>query len=141
MTVAEAIVTRLKSLAAITALVSTRVYTMELPQNGTLPAIRVQRVGESQLMHLRGGVGLYRTRVQVDSVSRKGSGVDHYAQARDIDEAVRGDNGGSALIGYSGTVSGLRISGILAADVRESYDAAELTQFKIMRDLIVWHEG
>lgn len=141
MTVAEAIVTRLKSLSVITALVGSRVYTMELPQGGTLPAIRVQRIGESTFMHMRGGVGLYRSRVQVDSVSRKASGVDHYAQARAIDEAVRGANNGSALVGFTGTVGGVRMTGILASDVRESYDAAELTQFKIMRDLLVWHEG
>lgn len=145
MTVAEAIVARLKVTAAVTALVGTRIYTLEFPQSFQAPAIRVQRISELQPTHLRGGVTVYRSRVQIDSVGRKESGYDHYGAARSVDEAVRGVGDGTGLIGFSGTVTtgagSLIILGIIPDSVREFLAADELNEVRISRDVMVSHKG
>lgn len=145
MTAAEAIVTRLKATAAVTALVSQRIYTSQFPQSifttSTPRCIRVQRISESQPVHLRGGVTQFRTRIQIDSAALKYGGYDWYAGARAVDEAVRGPGDGTGLIGYSGTVGSMAIEAIIPDDVREFFDADEVNVFRIVRDVIVLHKG
>jgi hypothetical protein len=141
MTIAEAIADRLKTLSPVTALVSTRVWLMKVPQNGTFPCIRVQRISESQPMHLRGPVAMYRSRVQVDSYASETSGTDPYATARDIDEAVHGDGAGSGLCGFAGSIGSVGVKAILPVDVREGYDGEEQRLVRIMREYEVHHTG
>lgn len=142
MTVATAIVERLLSLSAVTALVSTRIRVMKLRQTDVLPAIKVQRVGETEQMHLRGSVGLFRSRVQVDSVALESSGADPYASATAVDDAVHGDGAGSGLCGWSGEIGSpaFQIAAILPDGVVESYDL-DSKQVRMIRDYIVWHRG
>jgi hypothetical protein len=138
-TVAEAIREHLMSLAPVVALVGTRVRLVKLRQSEpTFPVIRVQRIDENQGMHLRGG-GVKVARVQVDSIAKEGSGVDAYSVATAVDAAVAGPGDGTGLIGYRGDVGSpaFRIHAILPLPVREGYDADELQQFKVMRDVEV----
>ena len=140
MTVDTAIRARLLSLASIVALVNARVFTVILPQGVTLPAIRVQRVGQIEPMHFRGPINVYQARVQVDSVGTS------KAQADAVDAAVQGDGlGGDAtgLKGFKGSIGSpaFVIRAILPADVRDLYDAEELRQFKVSRDFFVHFEG
>lgn len=143
MTVAEAVADRLLSLSAVTALVSTRVYVFKIPQSERRPLIRVQRITDQQDMHLRGSVGLLASRVQVDSYAAEASGVDPYAVARSIDEAVHGDGAGSGLCGFQGGIGSpaFEIAAILPISVREEYDPEESRVVRFLREYEVWHRG
>lgn len=136
---AYAVVKRLEAIAAVTAIVGARIYQMKLPQKPTLPAIRVQRIGTDETMHLRGVTKLKRARVQVDSISAEGVVADPVAQATALDAAVHG-NDGTALGGWKGTAGGIKVVAVVPAGLREGYDAVELRQFKVMRDYMVWFE-
>lgn len=135
MSAAVAVVARLEEVSAVTALVGLRIYQGTLPQNPELPAIRVQLVDDAAPVHLRGGGVLYRTRVQVDSVASGGNPV---GDSQAIDLAVRGDGSGSALIGWRGLAGGFAVTAILPITVRETFDADELKQYRVMRDIFVW---
>lgn len=140
MTVDTAIRARLLTLSSVTALVAQRIYTVILPQGFTPPAIRVQRVGQLEEMHLRGPINVYRARVQVDSVATTKAAADA------VDAAVQGDGlGGHAtgLKGFKGSIGSppFVIRAIIPADVRDMYDAEELRQYKVSRDFFVTFEG
>jgi hypothetical protein len=144
-TVDTAIRLRLLGLTAVTDLVQAaggwaRIYTVILPQGVLLPAIRIQRVGQIEPMHFRGPVNVYQARVQVDSVGASKESADA------VDMAVQGDglgNDATGLKGFKGSIGSppFIIRAILPADVRETYDAEELRQYKIQRDFFVHFEG
>ena len=126
---------RLLAVSAVTDLVSTRVYAGFLPQSPTLPAVLVQRVGEVQTAHLRGGQQLRPTRVQVTSVATSRAG------AVAVDEAIEGDGAGSGLSHWSGSTGSpaVTVRWTEPAGVREGYDPGELRQYRIDRDYRVHH--
>lgn len=126
---------RLLSIAAVTALVGTRVYTMHLPQSPVLPAVLVERVGDVRYEHLRGGERLQMTRVQVTSVAND------RATAVAVEAAVDGDNAGSGLAHWRGTVGSpsIEVRWCQPQDVREDYVAGELRQYRVSRDYRVFH--
>jgi hypothetical protein len=128
------VISRLESIAAVTALVSTRIYGGVLPQSPTLPAIRVQDIGEVRAQHLRGSDGVVRQRVQIDSVAAGGNPV---TTAQAVDTAIVGDASGSALLGFKGTAGGVVIHNVEPGTKREVYDAEELRQYRVIRDVIV----
>jgi hypothetical protein len=133
--IVAAVVTRLEAVSAVTALVSTRIYNGTFPQDGTFPAIRVQRIGQDEQMHMRGAVGTMRTRIQIDSVADSSEPI---GDAQAIDSAVFGNGSGSALIGWAGDVGTIDIQAVTPAGVREQYDGEELRQYRVMRDAFVW---
>jgi hypothetical protein len=126
---------RLLNVAAVTALVSTRIYTQNLPQSVTLPAVLVERVDESQASHLRGGSSLMVTRVQVSSVAAT------RAAAEAVDAAIQGDRAGSALSHWAGTAGspGTPVRWVQPFGAHEDYDPDELRQYRINRDFRVHH--
>lgn len=141
MTVAEAIVARLKSLSAVTNLVGQRVYTLKFPNNHKVwPSIRVQVIDDVGGTHLRGGVKNKQARVQIDCVA-KDNGVDYYASARNVDEAVMGPGDGTGLWGFQGLVGSFPIESIEDRGKREFFDAEELDLFRIVREVMVSHKG
>jgi hypothetical protein len=101
-TIEEAVCERLLAISAVTALVSTRVYQLRLPQHTTLPAIRVQLVDERDDYHLRGATNLLQSRVQVDAYAEEASASDPYATATALADAIQGDFSGGAPSGLSG---------------------------------------
>lgn len=130
---------RLLEIPAVTALVDDRIYALSFPQSLTAPALRVQEIDRVSEMHLRGVVEIVRARVQVDAVEANHHG-DPYARAHDLAHAVRGSLGSGAasgLAGFRGELSGIAISGILADDQRERYDAAA-EMVLVEQDFIVW---
>lgn len=133
MSVAAAIRQVLLTFAPLTALVESRVYVMLLPQNPTLPAVRVQRIDEDEPIHFRGPGNLRRARIQVDSIGGGG------AVAETVDAAVHGDGISTGLRAYQGTVGTIRIELMDPADVRTVYDADELRQYKVARDYFAWY--
>lgn len=132
MTIAEAVKTRALAITAVATIVATRAWIYRLPQSPTLPALRIQRIDEDEDMQLRGAGGLHTARLQVDAVA-----LNSRDQAIALDAAVHGDGAGSGLCGWRGTVGTILIKGIFPAGVREGYDAAEVQQFKVMRDYLV----
>lgn len=136
MTPEEAIRTRLLALATVTALVGTRVYLDKLPQSPTYPCVRVSLVSEQSTYHMRGEDGLRSASVQVDAYAREVSGVDPYALAVAVAEAVHGDEAGSGLSGFAGTIGspGVQVYGVFRTDRRRSYDPDELRVLTMSQD-------
>jgi Concanavalin A-like lectin/glucanases superfamily/Protein of unknown function (DUF3168) len=130
---------RLLMLPAVAEKVGTRIYTLTFPQSLTAPALRLQEIDRVSEMHLRGVVEIVRARVQVDAVEANHHS-DPYARAHALAQAVRGSvesGAASGLAGFRGELSGIPISGILADDQRERYDA-ETQMVRIEQDFIVW---
>jgi hypothetical protein len=144
----EAVLARLLGISDLTALVSTRIYMLKLPQHPTLPAVRVQKIASVRDQHLRGPGHLYRTRVQVDAYAAESSGSDPYQAVSAVAAAIRGDGLGesaSGLWGWIGDAGGspsLRIyNAELVGDDDPFYEAAELRAVRIRQDyLIHWSE-
>lgn len=127
---------RLLGVAALTALVSTRVYAGILPQSVTLPAVLVEVVGGFQDGHLRGGNALRMTRIQVTAIALT------RAQAVAIHEALAGDDAGSALSYWRGGIGSPAVQVSLCepvGDPREEYVAGELKQFRRQQDFRMFH--
>jgi len=140
MTLVEALRTRLLGLPPVTAEVAGRVYAIKLPQSPTLPALVVQQISRLEFSHLRGVTAICRARVQVDAITREGEG-DAYDRAHALAAAVHGTFAAGAptgLAGFKGLVAGVQVTGILPADQRETYEAAELKVVKVSTDYIVW---
>lgn len=136
MTVETALVTKLKATAGVTALVSSRVWLLRLPQTPTLPAIRVQLITEQNPKHLRGPIGTKPSRVQVDCYAEETSGADPYASVGTIADAVE------AAIGLAPfTVGGaLRVQTAERVDRRAMYESEELRMVRMLLDLRIWSQ-
>lgn len=141
MTAVQVVRTRLVALAAVTALVGSKVYALKFPQGCLFPAVRLTQVGGEDPMHLRGSVGLVLARVQVDCVDEEASGSDPFASAHAVMDAVHGTftaGAATGLCGFAGTVGSTVVSAIVPAGLaRERYDAAELRQVLVSRDYLV----
>lgn len=145
MTIEEAVCARLLAISPVTALVGSRVYLQLLPQNGILPAIRVQQISEATESHHRGVNNLRRTRVQVDVFAAVSSGVDPYSTAMAIAEAIDGDwltgNPPSGLSGWQGTAGGspptIAVQFVDRVERRPMFEADELKQVRIRQDYMI----
>ncbi len=149
MTVEDAVVARLLSLAAVTALVSAtdaahaRVYLDKLPQSPLYPCVRVTLVSEPEDYHLRGGSAMKRARVQVDAFAKEVSGVNPYALADAVATAIHGDEAGSALSGWIGEIGSpaLEVLGCFRVDRRRMYDPDELRVLTMSQDYQVTYRA
>lgn len=145
MTVEEAIRARILDCPAVTALVSTRVYTVKLPQRPTLPAVRVAVVNDPRGQHLRGPNGARRGRVQVDAYADEASGTDPNAAANAVASAIEGDGLGenaSGVFGWKGSIGSppFEVMNVYhAAGRRVEYEAAERREVRVMLDYYVWY--
>ena len=136
MDVVATVRTRILMIDAVRALVSNRVYTGQAPQSPTYPHVVVNGPPEGMVDgHLRGG-GRRQTRITVTSV----------AQSRDlaaaVDAAIQGDNAGSGLNFWRGTMGSpsAAIDGCFPDQAVPFYDPAELRQYRINRDYWVHSE-
>lgn len=136
MTVEDAVVARLLTLSAVTALVSTRVYLDKLPQSPTYPCVRVQQIDEQQAPHLRGALSLRTARIQVDAFAQERSGVSPYAMAQAVADAVHGGDDGTGLSGWAGEIGSpaFTIHASARVDRRRSYDPDELRVVTVSQD-------
>lgn len=129
----EAVIAKLKATSAITALVSTRVWQLMLPQGPTLPAIKVQLVDKDPSHHLRGTSKTFQTRVQVDTYAAIGT-VDAYKKANDIADAVE-----AVLDGKAPFTSGdLKVTGGFLMTRTPAYEAEEIKAVRVRQDFAVW---
>lgn len=146
MTAVDVVCTRASAVSALTALVSTRIWALKLPQSPTLPAVRVSLVSEVTFPHLRGLVTTKQARVQVDAIAREGSGVDPRASANAVADAAHGSfSAGAAtgLAGWTGEVGSpaTRVHEIRPLNRREGYFADDLRQIVVSIDYLVVYEG
>jgi hypothetical protein len=135
------IIELLESMAPVTALVGTRIFSNRLPMSGVLPAIRVQVIDGYQDAHLRGVNALCKSRVQIDCVSGEAFTSDPDGEADALAEAVHGPGDGTGLAGFQGVTPGspsLAITAILPLNKRVNYYADEVRQVIVMRDYYVW---
>lgn len=144
MTVEEAVRTRIAACAAVVALVGSRIYMDKLPQSPTYPCVRVQLISDPAGQHLRGPDRMGRARVQVDCYASEASGVDPYARATAVSEAVEGDglgDGASGLSGWIGSIGSpaFRILDALPTDRKRFYDPEELRLVTMSQDYIVFY--
>lgn len=144
----EAVCARLLEISALQALIDDRVYMLRLPQHPVLPAIRVQLIDDVPPFHLRGPRGLISSRIQVDVYAQERSGVDAYAEAVAIRDAIDGDwTPGSpgpptGLSGYRGELGGSPATFFVGLaqpiDRSVTYDPEERLQVRMRFDFIVW---
>lgn len=92
MTVEADIFSRLSGYSGLTALVSTRIYPVRLPQKPTYPAIVYTRISAERISAMGDDTGTVRPRFQFDVYATT------YANARAVTEQLR-----KALQRYSGT--------------------------------------
>jgi hypothetical protein len=142
-TAEEAVRARIMAIAAVTALVGTRVYMQKLPESPKYPLVRVQFIDDAVPFHLRGPVGVRPARIQVDAIARDGSGVDSYDSAARVLEAIDGDGLGKQATGLAGFIGGIgsppfEIVGVFPQSKRTDYDPEELRIVTHSRDYIVW---
>jgi hypothetical protein len=142
MTVEDAVVARLASLTAVTALVGSRIYLDKLPQEPSYPCVRVQLIDEVESYHLRGG-GLKTARIQVDACARERSGVSAYGLAATVAAAIHGNDAGSALSGWTDAIGSpaFRIFACLRVDRRRQYDPDELRVVTMSQDYQVTYRA
>lgn len=135
MTVEMAVLTRLGQVAAVTAVVSTRIYYLKLPQTPRLPAIRVQLISDPKGHHLRGPDGTTGARVQVDLFVSE-SVADPYGSLSALGAAVS-----DALDGATFVVSDVRVTGAFQIDRAIEYEPPELRLLRERQDYTVWSKA
>ena len=129
---------RLLATSAVTALVSTRIYALKLPQDPVTPAVRVQLIDEPSEYHLRGDVGLTRARVQTDCyVKENVSGGNPYGRANTLADAVHVALSGQTFQN-AGSPAEIEVSGCFRASRIVMYESAEFNAVRVMQDYIVW---
>jgi hypothetical protein len=137
-----AVIERLSALAAVTAIVGTRIYQLKAPQQGATPYVRVERISEATEYHTRGVDALRRVRIQIDACAAEGDGVDPLAAAMDLAAAIEGPGDGSALSGYAGALLGspptIAILGSYKVNSRHDYEPDELRLARVSDDYLVW---
>lgn len=123
---------QLLATSGVSSRVSTRVYTLKLPDTPTYPALRVQLIDDPQGKHLRGPNSLTRARVQVDAYVKEGS-TDPYGTLHAIADAVT-----DALVYAPFTQAGVSVQSAERIDRRTLREADELNLLRIMQDFYVW---
>lgn len=114
------IVTLLSGNAGVSALVSTRIYPLILPQDSALPAITYQRVSGGHINSTTGFSDQENPRIQIDSMATT------YAGAKTLAAAV-----------FSAMESATTYKAILIGDIDIYEDEPEI--YRVSMDFSVWH--
>lgn len=126
--VEKTINTILKADVDLVALVSTRIWLDHLPPEPTYPAVSYSMISDFMPMNHDKSAGPIRARIQVSSWNTS------YSAARTVTELIKG-----ALVGYTGTVSGVEVQGILYETTVPIYDPDQLTKvYHLASDFIVF---
>lgn len=134
MLIEEALFSYLSTNAGVSALVSTRIYPMTIPQDKALPAVAYQRVGGLRVLAHDNSAKLAGGRWQFTCQAES------YDTAKDVAAAIR-----AALHGYRGLmggVSGVQVDGAQAVSEIDGYGMAS-TVFTVRLDveLLVYREA
>lgn len=133
-TVEAAIRSYLAVVGAVTALVGSRIYVLKAPQKPTSPYLRIQTISEMGDSHMRGPIGTYRARVQIDAAGVEGEVT--YAQVAAVADAVDGALRG-APFSDAGSPPSLQMA-VVSTERRVFYDAEELRLIRFVSDYMVW---
>lgn len=118
-------------------LAGSRVYMLKLPQDPTLPAVRVQLISDPTEYHLRGGITAGVARVQVDTYATESADGDPYDEANDVAAQIHGDDAGSGLSGAqwdSATSPMFEVTGAFRLDRAVDYDPNERRLVRVRQD-------
>lgn len=127
MSIRAAIYTHLSGFAGLTALVGDRIWPNTFPEQPVFPGVVYTRTDGNTLQAHDGRVPLGWSVFQIDSFAADSTLVDSVA------EQVR-----LALQGFTGTVAGVRIDGVLSERVHDWYEP-EAKLWRVSRDFKVWH--
>lgn len=139
MSVEQAVIAQLVADADVAALVGTRVYQLKLPEQPTLPAVRVQLIDEPLSYHQRGVNGLRRARVQTDAYAWEYDTAhpEPYATANDLADAIDHALSGQSFSDAE-SPNTVQVSGCFRETRIPMYEAEELRIVRILQDYIVW---
>lgn len=139
----EAVIARLSQIAAVTVLVGDRIYMLVVQQHTDQPSIRVQLVDDVSDYHHRGGNRSGPARVQVDCWAAASSGADAYAAALALAAAVNGDDAGSGLSGWRGTLGSpaFTVQGIFRVDRSVDFESEERREVRVRQDYQVHYRA
>jgi len=126
----QAIYTRITTFAGLSSLIGTRIYPNQFPKGVSYPAIRYFTVDDPSVAqtHDGGPEGLASPRYQFDIYDTTPNGA----------KLVR-DQLKFCLEGYSGTVAGVIIQGVLKANGRSFPFEDEVGLFRESLDFFFWH--
>jgi len=111
----------------VAAVVASRIYPVVMPEDPTLPAITYQRIDGPRETSLDLDSSLAHPRIQVSAWGNA------YADVKNAADAVR-----EALNGFSGTIAGFTIQGIVIESDNDLYDPQTRT-YHVATDFEVWH--
>ncbi|MDV2503083.1 MAG: DUF3168 domain-containing protein [bacterium] len=135
MAIEEAIYTRLSTFAGLTALVSTRIHTLVLPEGVTYPAVSFFRVSGPRVHAMGSEPGLVMPRFQVSAWDQDVEGVSSgYTTARAVSAQIR-----AALSRWSGTVNGVVVQDSLMETERDLFNE-RLKVWQVASDFMIIHE-
>ena len=131
MTITDAVCRRLRDDAGVSAFVAGRVYQLKLPQQPTLPAVRVQLVSESAAYHLRGVSNLYQVVMQVDAFANEYDMLrpDPYDTVEQLSDAID-----ACLSGARFQLPPIAVVGSTRVNRQPLYDADELRLARILQE-------
>lgn len=123
----------LGSQAAITGLVSTRIYPLPLPQKATLPSLTYTLVSATRTYSLdlvATDLHKARSRVQIDSWAETEKGAHQLARAVRL-----------ALSGFYGSMAGTQVHFIQLDDERDMFEsqAGVVGLYRVIQDHIISH--
>lgn len=126
-TLESALYTRLSGYAGLTALVSTRIYPIILPQEPTYPAVTYQRIDGPREHALSADMGIPHPRIQIDSWGNT------HVQAWAVATQVRG-----ALQRWSDADASPAVLDCLLDSDDDSYEP-DAGVYRVRQDWIIWH--
>ena len=121
MSIRTDIFTALSGHAALTALVSSRIYPIKAPQSPTYPLVIYQRVSNDHINSLTGSSGLNKSRYQFDIYAAT------YGAANNIADAVAG-----------GMAAATTYESILLSTIDLDFDD-NVEEYRVTIDFSVWH--
>jgi len=128
----EGLIAYLKAYGALSAIVSTRIYSFAIPEKATLPCVVIQRVSTPRIatMDMSGATGtLAHPRFQFDGYATS------YAVVKSITDAIR-----AGLNGHTGTTgTGVTIRAALVDSEVPEFEP-ETHLYRGRSDYIIWHE-
>ena len=124
----EAVRWKLVNVAGVSALVSTRVYSSELPQKPTYPAVIYERVDSQRDYTLSGPSGFVTSTFQLRAYAET------YGGAKTLAVKIR-----QSINGMEGTILGVRLLGVFLQSESDEFDD-ELQNNSVLLDYTINHD-
>lgn len=121
---------------AVSALVSTRIYQLVVPQGLQQLAIRLQLIDAPKGYHLRGPVDLTRHAIQVDAYGPVKTSGDPYAAVVALADAIDAALSGQTFL--AGSPSAYQIVGCFRESRRPVFEEPEVNLLRVLQEYTVW---